>query len=135
MFSLCKDVVFAEQLKRADFARAALLVFADDPLFWQGGSVEGIYGFFRGRWPLHGRVGKPTGFRNEEVNSEVIKLSEIPYVPISGMQQSKLGKHCRWLSVRRVGTSSKLGDGGSSDFAPENRRVRGAVGCRRDRLP
>jgi hypothetical protein len=66
MFSFCKDIVFAEQLQAEGFGSTALIVFADDPLFYQG-SASGIYRFFRGTQPLHGRVQKPTGSKDEEV--------------------------------------------------------------------
>lgn len=52
MFSFCKDIKFAEQLKKAGFEHAGLLVFAEDPLFWQGVyDGDRIYRFFRGRDP------------------------------------------------------------------------------------
>ncbi|NCA78501.1 MAG: hypothetical protein EOM90_19400, partial [Alphaproteobacteria bacterium] len=38
MFSCCKDILFAEQLKKGEFKngfeRAFLIIFADDPLFY-----------------------------------------------------------------------------------------------------
>lgn len=66
MFSFCKDIAFAEELKIIGFARTALLIFADDPLFYRGAS-DGIYGFFRSGRPITGRVEKPTGSKNEHV--------------------------------------------------------------------
>ena len=36
MFSFCKDVVFMEQLKRAGFNKAYLIIFAEDRLFYEG---------------------------------------------------------------------------------------------------
>lgn len=39
MFSFCKDVAFAEELRAAGFSRTALLMFADDPLFYSGSGV------------------------------------------------------------------------------------------------
>ena len=66
MFSFCRDIVFVEQLKAAGFSHAGLLIFADDHLFWSG-RTDGIYGFFRGRAPLHGAVRKPTGARDVEL--------------------------------------------------------------------
>ena len=67
MFSFCKDVAFAEALSAAGFRAAGLVVFADDPLFYTG-SNEGIYGFFRGGKPLHGRIQKPTGSKDAETH-------------------------------------------------------------------
>lgn len=66
IYSFCRDVVFAEELRRAGFENAAVLIFADDPLFWRGPS-EGIYGYFRGGRTLTGTVRKPTGARDSEV--------------------------------------------------------------------
>ncbi len=66
MFSFCKDIKFAEQLKTAGFSNAAVLIFADDKLFYQGDG-KGIYGFFRTSVPLNGRIQKPTGKKDEEV--------------------------------------------------------------------
>ena len=47
VFSFCKDVKFAEQLKRAGIRNTIVVIFDDDPLFYEGNS-DGIYGFFRG---------------------------------------------------------------------------------------
>jgi hypothetical protein len=66
MFSFCKDVAFAEELRVAGFRRAGLVIFAEDNLFWRG-PAEGIYGYFRGKIPLNGVVRKPTGARDAEV--------------------------------------------------------------------
>jgi len=66
MFSFCKDIAFAEELVAAGFPRAALVVFADDHLFYRG-SAENIYGFFRGERPIHGCIQKPTGKKDDEV--------------------------------------------------------------------
>lgn len=67
MFAFCKDLVFIEELKAAGFLSAGLLIFADDPPFFRG-STEGIYGFFRGGRPLCGRIQKPTGSKDAELN-------------------------------------------------------------------
>jgi hypothetical protein len=69
MFSFCKDIAFAEQLCRAGFSSAALVIFVDDPLFYSG-TADGIYGFFRGPRQIHGLVQKPTGSKDSEVNIE-----------------------------------------------------------------
>lgn len=66
MFSFCKDIAFIEELKAVGFSRTALLIFADDRLFYSG-SGEGIYGFFRTGKPITGRIEKPTGPKNEHV--------------------------------------------------------------------
>src|SRR5713101_1586670 len=66
MFSFCKDVAFAEELRAAGFRRAGLVIFAEDSLFWRG-PADGIYGYFRGKTPLSGIIRKPTGARDAEV--------------------------------------------------------------------
>ena len=65
MFSFCKDVAFAEELCAAGFRAAGLVIFAHDRLF-HSGPTDGIYGFFRGGQPLHGRIQKPTGSKDAE---------------------------------------------------------------------
>ena len=67
MFSFCKDIVFAEQLKRSGFNKAYLVIFAEDRRFYEGGKQDGIYGFFRGGHRLSGAVRKPTGKRDSEL--------------------------------------------------------------------
>jgi len=66
MFSFCKDIAFAEELKQIGFQETALLIFVDNHLFYRG-STEGIYGHFRGGRPITGRIEKPTGRKNEFV--------------------------------------------------------------------
>lgn len=66
MYSFCKDVVFAEQLKRSGFNRTFVVIFAEDRLFYEG-TQSGIYGFFRGGRNLTGTVRKPTGARDTEL--------------------------------------------------------------------
>lgn len=67
MFSFCKDVVFAEQLKASCFKRTYVVIFAEDPLFYEG-NQNGIYGYFRGGRNLYGKIMKPTGKKDAEVN-------------------------------------------------------------------
>ena len=66
MFSFCKDIVFVEELKVAGFSQSGLVIFAEDNLFYRG-ATNGIYGFFRGDQPLHGRIQKPTGSKDIEI--------------------------------------------------------------------
>ena len=40
MFSFCKDIQFAEQLKQAGFQNAFVVIFADDHLFYEGNEVD-----------------------------------------------------------------------------------------------
>lgn len=81
MFSFCKDIAFAEELVAAGFSRAALIIFADDHLFYSG-STEGIYGFFRGGKELNGLVQKPTGKKDDEIS--IHGHYRIVWKPISG---------------------------------------------------
>jgi len=66
MYSFCKDIKFAEELKAAGFQRTYVVIFADDHLFYSG-NQEGIYGFFRGGKTLEGRIEKPTGKNKTEI--------------------------------------------------------------------
>ena len=66
MYSFCKDIVFAEQLKRSGFNKTFVVIFAEDKLFYEG-AQGGIYGFFRGGRNLTGTIRKPTGRRDSEV--------------------------------------------------------------------
>jgi hypothetical protein len=64
MYSFCTDIAFLEELVLAGFPRAALLIFADDPKFYEGKLNEDsspLYGFFRQGRPIHGEIQKPTG--------------------------------------------------------------------------
>jgi hypothetical protein len=67
MFSFCKDIAFVEELKAAGFSRAALLIFADDHLFYSGSGDGIIYSFFRVGKPITGHIKKPTGTKKEHV--------------------------------------------------------------------
>jgi hypothetical protein len=84
MFSFCKDVAFAEEMSEAGFHIAGLVIFADDPLFYQG-SKEGIYAYFRGGKPLSGRIQKPTGRKDDEV--VLHGAYSVGWRPISGSFQ------------------------------------------------
>jgi hypothetical protein len=81
MFSFCKDIAFAEELNAAGFARTGLVIFADDHLFYTGPN-QGIYGYFRGGHPIHGRIQKPTGRKDAEVTLRGSYL--VRWLPVSG---------------------------------------------------
>jgi hypothetical protein len=66
MFSFCKDILFAEQLKRSGFKQAFLMILADDPLFYSGNG-KGIYQHFRQGKTLRGSVQKPTGIKDSTI--------------------------------------------------------------------
>ncbi len=61
MFSACRDIAFLEQLVRGGFSAGVFVMVADDPLFWGGRDVDGIYGPFRAGSPVSGTIPKPTG--------------------------------------------------------------------------
>jgi hypothetical protein len=67
MFSFCKDIKFAEELRDAGFESTAVVIFAEDRLFYEG-SPAGIYGLFRAGHPIHGRIQKPTGAKDAYVD-------------------------------------------------------------------
>ena len=81
MFCFCKDIAFAEELSSAGFVTTAVIIFAEDRLFYQG-KEDGIYGFFRGSKPIHGRIQKPTGKKDDEVT--VRGHYSVELQPISG---------------------------------------------------
>ena len=80
MFSFCKDIAFAEELKAAGFSCAALLIFAEARPFYAG-SPDGIYGYFRAGRPITGRIEKPTGAKGAEVQIKGSYL--VSWLPVS----------------------------------------------------
>ena len=84
MFSFCKDVVFAEQLKRAGFQSTYVIIFAEDPLFYAG-NQEGIYGYFRGGKELTGQVQKPTGRRDSTL--QIQGKYQVRWHPLTGQMK------------------------------------------------
>jgi hypothetical protein len=80
MFSFCKDILFAEQLKNSGFKQAFLIIFADDPLFYLGNG-DGIYGYFRQKKKLCGTVQKPTGRKDERI--ELSGSYEVQWTAVS----------------------------------------------------
>jgi hypothetical protein len=101
MFSFCKDILFAEQLKASGFQRTFLIIFADDKLFFSGNG-DGIYGYFRQQKQLHGNINKPTGNKDETIKlkgtyqvnwraaSEYLKYTIIE--ASNGQQKNQLGQ-------------------------------------------
>lgn len=65
MFSSCIDILFLEQLVESGFSECYFIMFADDPLFYQGSNKSGIYKFFRGDKFLSGTIQKPTGKKDK----------------------------------------------------------------------
>jgi hypothetical protein len=66
MFSFCRDIAFAEQLKFRGFDGAGVIILADDRNFWAG-KGDGIYQFFRSGRQLTGIILKPTGLKDEQL--------------------------------------------------------------------
>ena len=64
MFSFIKDIKFMEQLKEKGFNGTYCLTFVEDKLFYSSAIKTGIYSFFRGNAPIHGRIVKPTGSKD-----------------------------------------------------------------------
>jgi hypothetical protein len=81
MFSFCKDILFAEQLKKSGFKQTFLIIFADDPLFYSG-KGGGIYGHFREKKKLSGSVQKPTGSKDERLY--LGGSYDVQWIPVSG---------------------------------------------------
>lgn len=67
MFKACQDIYFLEQLHLSGFKRCYFVMVADHPLFYERGVKTGIYKFFRAGVPIHGRIKKPTGAKDEAV--------------------------------------------------------------------
>ena len=79
MFLFCKDIAFLEELKVAGFSSCLFLAVVDEPPF-HSGCADGIYKYFRGGEPLHGKIVKPTGAKDQEVVIEgkyVIRWKEL----------------------------------------------------------
>ena len=86
MFSFCRDVRFAEQLKKAGFAEAFVVIFADDHLF-HSGQGDGIYGYFRQNKMLCGSIRKPTGKKDETI--KLLGSYDVQWSSISGHPKLK----------------------------------------------
>jgi len=61
MFDACQDIAFLEELIEIGFRGGVFAIHVNDPLFYSGGSADGIYAYFRSAKPLTGAVNKPTG--------------------------------------------------------------------------
>lgn len=67
MFKACQDLEFLEQLVRAGFAGGIFVMHVRDPLFYERGSLKGIYAHFRSGAPICGTIQKPTGAQDASV--------------------------------------------------------------------
>tara|TARA_R110000787_G_C13179588_1_gene421686 strand:- start:63 stop:623 length:561 start_codon:yes stop_codon:yes gene_type:complete len=81
IFSFCKDIAFLEQLVSSGFQSAYFLAVADHRHFYSGNS-EGIYGLFRSGMPITGKITKPTGTKDKEVN--IVGSYTASWLPVSG---------------------------------------------------
>jgi hypothetical protein len=88
MFSFCRDIAFAEQLKQAGFAATAVLIVVDHHGFYRGQGSSGIYAYFRGGMHVSGRIEKPTGRKDDFV--EIKGSHRVTWVPMSGDLQYAL---------------------------------------------
>ncbi len=61
LFSFTKDLIFAEELKKAGFTRTYAVTLVDDIKFCGGTNINGIYGYYRNYQVLSGRIYRPTG--------------------------------------------------------------------------
>jgi hypothetical protein len=67
MYKFVEDIKFMEQLKTLGFTQTFAVTLAADRLFFEGGTVSGIYQYFRAACPLCGTVKKPTGSTSESI--------------------------------------------------------------------
>lgn len=81
MFAFCKDIAFLEQLVASGFQSAYFLAVADHRHFYSGKSC-GIYGLFRSGMPITGKITKPTGAKDTEVN--IVGSYTARWLPVSG---------------------------------------------------
>lgn len=105
MFGFCKDIAFLEQLVSSGFDSAYFLAVVDHHHFYSG-SVEGIYGLFRGGIPITGKITKPTGAKDKEIN--IVGSYTANWYPILGSTM---------FCLLRVGTSL------TSPLAAQNTRL------------
>lgn len=67
MFSFVKDIRFMEELKESGFDGTYCLTIVEDSKFYAGDKKDGIYTYFRSDTPIHGKITKPTGKKDDEV--------------------------------------------------------------------
>ena len=87
MFCFCCDIKFMEQLKEAGFDGTYCLTLVEDEKFYSGRETGGIYGFFRGSTPIHGRIVERVNHKNREKRE----------ISISGTY------HVKWVSAGEYG--------------------------------
>jgi hypothetical protein len=66
MFKACQDLEFLEEIARQGSALGLFVMVVEDRLFYEGGSDELIYKYFRKSVPITGLIRKPTGKKDEE---------------------------------------------------------------------
>ncbi len=82
MFSFCIDIRLLEQLLKAGFKKASLLIFADKKPFYEGYKDDKLYPYFRKGKPLTGHIQKPTGEKDRELHLE--GTYQVEWHPIMG---------------------------------------------------
>lgn len=70
MYKFVEDIKFMEQLKALGFTHTYAVTLVEDRLFFEGGSLSGIYQYFRAAHPLCGTVKKPTATTAECISLE-----------------------------------------------------------------
>lgn len=65
MFKACQDLQFLEQLTQNGFDGGIFVIHVNHPLFYQSGSIDGIYAHFRDGRPIEGEIFKPTGRKDQ----------------------------------------------------------------------
>lgn len=67
MFSFIKDICFMEELEQMGFNKTYCLTVVNDSKFYSGDKTDGIYSFFRNGEIIKGKIRKPTGRKDEEL--------------------------------------------------------------------
>jgi hypothetical protein len=101
MFSCCKDIAFLEELKKHGFAATALLIFAEDKLFYGRGSndKDKIYEYFRTYQqkdvtPLEGDIYKPTGPDKDRLKVNIKGKYPVNWVDINDQRKYAFIESC-----------------------------------------
>lgn len=67
MFKACEDIMFVKQLVSAGFGTSYFMMVVEDPLFYEGTRLPGIYRHFREGVSITGIIQKPTGAKDQTV--------------------------------------------------------------------
>lgn len=61
MYSFINDIKFMEEMKNSGFKETYCLILVENKNYYSGRNKSGIYGYFRDKQKIHGRIYKPTG--------------------------------------------------------------------------